>query len=297
MYKEVEFSVGGYTLRGRLYSASGSNARLDEATTEIPMIALHGWLDNCASFAFLAPKLVAANCRIIALDLPGHGRSDHRRGLGAYNIWQDIPEILDVAEQLGWQRFGLLGHSRGAMISCLLAALYPEKINYVGLIDGIVPLPIKAGEVLEQLRKAIDGAQSVKQRPRTWYENFEAAIKAREQGFIALVHEDAKVLAERGVQEEGGRYYWASDKKLLIPSELKFTDVQIKEMMGLLKLDVQLVIGSEGLVSDFAFVLDWLKEFPRVIVHRVQGGHHLHMSEAAAQVAAILIKALPTRAG
>jgi pimeloyl-ACP methyl ester carboxylesterase len=48
----------------------------------IPVIALHGWLDNANSFARLAPKL--EGLRILALDMAGHGHSDHRPPGSAY---------------------------------------------------------------------------------------------------------------------------------------------------------------------------------------------------------------------
>lgn len=40
-------------------------------------MALHGWLDNAMSFSQLAPLLSDAGCHVIAMDLPGHGNSEH----------------------------------------------------------------------------------------------------------------------------------------------------------------------------------------------------------------------------
>ncbi|MGK2915619.1 MAG: alpha/beta fold hydrolase, partial [Porticoccaceae bacterium] len=83
----------------------------------LPVLALHGWLDNCGSFAVLAPLLIGV--RLVALDLAGHGLSSHRSADATYNIWQDVGDVHAVAEQLGWENFALLGHSRGAMIATL----------------------------------------------------------------------------------------------------------------------------------------------------------------------------------
>lgn len=42
-----------------------------------PVLATHGWLDNAASMALLAPRLCEAlpALQIVSLDLPGHGLS------------------------------------------------------------------------------------------------------------------------------------------------------------------------------------------------------------------------------
>ena len=69
----------------------------------LPVIALHGWLDNAASFARLAPKL--DGLRIVALDFAGHGHSEHRPAGAGYTLWDYAYDVLQVAEQFGWRRF------------------------------------------------------------------------------------------------------------------------------------------------------------------------------------------------
>ena len=75
----------------------------------IPVIALHGWLDNSASFAVLGEKL--QSIRLIALDLAGHGHSDHRSGMADYSLLTDVADVIAVADELGLDTFGLLGHA------------------------------------------------------------------------------------------------------------------------------------------------------------------------------------------
>ena len=109
----------------------------------LPVIALHGWLDNANSFARLAPKL--EGLRIVALDMAGHGHSAHRPTGAGYALWDYVYDVLQVAEQLGWKRFALLGHSLGAIVSLVLAGALPERVTHLGLIDGVIP-PTATGE-------------------------------------------------------------------------------------------------------------------------------------------------------
>ena len=102
--KEREFSLPGITLAAREWGTPG----------QVPVIAVHGWLDNAGSFDLLAPLL--DGCHVLALDSAGHGHSSHRSPDASYNIWQEVGDLIDIADQMGWPRFSAIGHSRGAVL-------------------------------------------------------------------------------------------------------------------------------------------------------------------------------------
>ncbi len=97
LFEEVRLSLPHLEVAAHLYGPEDGK----------PVIALHGWLDNAATFSRLAPRL--QGLRIVALDLPGHGHSDHRPAGAGYNIWDYAHDVLQVAEQFGWQRFPCSG--------------------------------------------------------------------------------------------------------------------------------------------------------------------------------------------
>ena len=65
--EEVRLSLGHIELAAHLFGPADG----------LPVIALHGWLDNANSFSRLAPQL--KGLRIVALDLAGHGYSGTAR--------------------------------------------------------------------------------------------------------------------------------------------------------------------------------------------------------------------------
>ncbi len=147
-----------------------------------PVIALHGWLDNAASFSRLAPLLEGV--RIVALDLPGHGHSAHRPAGAAYNIWDYAHDVLQVAEQLGWQRFTLLGHSMGAIVSVLLAGAMPERVERLALIDGVIPYTGEADTAPQKLGESLRALLDVDERRKPVYTSFDEAVSARMKGLV-----------------------------------------------------------------------------------------------------------------
>jgi pimeloyl-ACP methyl ester carboxylesterase len=271
---EVTIDIGPMTLRGKRWGDQQG----------LPVIALHGWLDNCASFDFVAPML---NVDLLALDLAGQGQSDHRSGLAAYNIWQDVAEVIAVADHFGWKKFGLIGHSRGAMIATLIAGTFPERVSHLALIESFVPQPLPAEDAPGQLAAAVNVLLKLKKRRNT-YESFAAAVKAREHGMLKLCHQNALVLAKRGVeQDSAGLFYWNYDIKLNAPSELKFTETQLWAFVQRITIPIEVVVGEQGLMNDFEHFKPFVELTQNLTIHNLEGDHHLHMSKQCEPIAAI----------
>ena len=243
---------------------------------------MHGWLDNCASFDVLAPRL---NADVLCLDLAGHAGSGDRSHLGAYNIWLDIPEILAIADQLGWQSFELLGHSRGAAIAFLLAATFPQRVLALICLDGIFPLVALAEKAPEQLFHSINAVNKQLAKKRNAYASFERAVLARESGMFPLANIDAHMLAQRGVIVEGNEFFWRYDAKLKAPSEFRLTSDQLVAFADAIVCPLLLLLASDGILLNNTEALMLLENYSTWTVKTLEGGHHFHMHEQGETIA------------
>lgn len=275
--KHCEFDLGDIKIAAKRWGEPGG----------LPVIALHGWLDNCASFDFIAPLMPKLD--LLAIDLAGQGKSSHRPTLGAYNIWQDVVEVIAIANHLGWEKFAVLGHSRGAMIATLVAGTFPERVTHLATIESFIPQVVAAEDAASQLASAVESLLLMRGRPRNTYESFIKAVEAREKGLLRLCHEDALALAKRGVEQNSdGRFYWNYDVKLNAPSEVKFTIEQAQSFVNRIQVPITVILADKGLVGDFDYVLAILEETDNVTSYTLPGEHHLHMTQQHVSVAEIL---------
>lgn len=271
---ERQFPVNGMVLAGQEWGRPGAP----------PILALHGWLDNCASFAALAPDL--ENRHLIALDLAGHGRSGHRPGSAPYNIWEDVSDVFAVADLLGWRRFSLLGHSRGGIICMLAAGTFPERVSHLAVIEGLWPENHRCEDAPRQLARSILETRVLAEKPMSLYPDLERAIKARERGMFPLSHSAARALTERGLESVEGGYRWSSDQRLLAPSAMKLTEAHFRAFLDRCEAHFCMLLGREGIPKLFSHYRDALALFPeRLQLELLPGGHHLHMEEQSPLVA------------
>ncbi|NMY50635.1 alpha/beta fold hydrolase [Pseudomonas sp. WS 5011] len=242
----------------------------------VPVIALHGWLDNAASFARLAPLL--PGLRIVALDFAGHGHSDHRPPGGSYAIWDYAHDVLQVAEQFGWQRFSLLGHSMGAIVSVLLAGAMPERIARLALIDGLIPYTGEADTAPQKLGEALKAQLALAGKSKPVYAEFDRAVQARMRGVGAVSREAAELLAQRGLMPVPGGYTWRTDSRLTLPSPLRLTQAHALAFVRSLQCPAKLVMAQQGMLLAQPSMTQLVEDLP-IEVSQLPGGHHLHLDD------------------
>lgn len=251
-----------------------------------PVLALHGWLDNSASFEKLAPYLTGV--RLVAVDMAGHGQSCHRPGSAPYNIWEDVAEVIAIADQLGWQSFSLLGHSRGAIVSALVAGAFPNRIQKMALIEGIFPEPSASKDAPVQLARSIIESRTLANKPLRLFPDITTAIAARAKGMFPLSEEAAKLLTMRGIREVDNGYQWSTDQRLLAPSSFKLTRGQIDAFISAITAPTRLILATEGMPKYYPGFTDAARAYSHLDVIELEGGHHLHMENQVARVAELL---------
>jgi pimeloyl-ACP methyl ester carboxylesterase len=248
-----------------------------------PCLALHGWLDNAGSFNLLAPRLTG--CHIVALDAAGHGLSGDRSPDSAYNIWQDLGDLIEVADQLQWARFNLIGHSRGAAVAMLFASAFPERVERLVLIEGGLPIVGQAEDAPENLANALTKSRTLRHKAGRIFPSRAQAIEERANGFSKVNLDAASILAERSLREIEGGWQWHADQRLKSGSEIKLTRELTEAFVRGVQAPVLMCLAEQSPFRDHPVYVEMLDKFSRLELQRLPGGHHFHMEGAEADIA------------
>ncbi len=238
-----------------------------------PVLALHGWLDSSASFERLAPLL--HGCRVVAIDLPGHGLSQHRQPGQAYYFADGATVAFDIADSLGWSSFGLLGHSMGAGMAVLAAGACPDRIARVVLLDGLGPMTSKDDDAPRNLERHV--RMRNRNAERRVYRTLAEAEARLMQAMPPLSRQSARHLAARGTQAVPGGFCWRADPRLREPSPLRFNESQVRAFLRRISAPTLLVRPRGGFPFEPAAMAERLACVPQIEVLEVEGGHHVHL--------------------
>jgi pimeloyl-ACP methyl ester carboxylesterase len=250
-----------------------------------PVLCLHGWLDNAASFDALASLL--PDYYLVAPDLTGQGQSDRRSADATYQIWDDLPEVKGIVETLGWERFRLIGHSRGAVIASLFCSSYPECVQHLVMLDAVMPEPVPEAEFPQQMRRFLQDKGRLLSRENRVFDSFEAAAASREEQGIG--ERAARQLAERNLRACEGGYTWTTDPRLRGASAVKLTRGQVDAVLQALDMPTLLLLAEKGFGGRHQQLAEVAQQsIRRLQVESLPGGHHFHMEEGAAHAAELI---------
>lgn len=264
MAVELATTVG--TLRGLRWGKLGN----------IRVLALHGWLDNAASFTRLAPLLVDAD--LVAIDLPGHGCSDHRPQGARYHFIDYIPTVLDAMNELGWPSCLLIGHSLGAAIASFTAAVEPTRVRGLFLIDGLGPYSEKPHNAPGCLRRSIRKLLDSSVTPTTGYSGLDEMIEARcRAGRISKI--GAGLLVSRNAVQGERKFFWRTDPRLRLPTPQYLTEEQVLAFLRKVEVPTVLGIASKGLLQGQPQTKERVRAFSKIDIVELRGGHHVHLDD------------------
>jgi pimeloyl-ACP methyl ester carboxylesterase len=117
-------------------SPAGADIFVRSAGTGPAVVLIHGYAETSDSWAPLAAELVKTYT-VIVPDLRGIGRSS--RPAGGYDKKTQAADIRAVVTTLGFDRTFVVSHDIGIMVAYAYAALYPDKVERLVVMDA--PLP------------------------------------------------------------------------------------------------------------------------------------------------------------
>ena len=280
---DVAFETDGLTYRGLAWG-----------DTRQPLVfAIHGWLDNALSFAVLAPLLT--NYRVISIDLSGHGLSSHRSADANYHIWDDIPQLMAVIDQLGVSGAHIVGHSRGAAVAGMLAVALDERCLSLTMLDGMISRSFENDNGAELFRTSLAERTKYMARPPRIFESVEQFIDSRSR--YGFTRENAEVLVPRALRRVDEGWLLLSDPKLFGSSTIKMSEETSDSLYRAMNFPVAAITGERGFFTSdeaqqrIAGIANFAPNFHRLTV---PGPHHFHMEGEVESLASLLTRFFAT---
>ena len=176
-------------------AVDGANVSVTLGGSGPPVVLLHGYAETSRMWKPLA-KVLAPRFTVIAPDLPGIGDSSiPKTGL---DMKTSAERVHAAVRSLGFQKVRVVGHDIGLMVAYAYAAMYPQEVEKLALMDAFLP--------------GVGGWEAVYNNPGIWHFRFygatpEALVKGRERIFFEHFWNNFAAEKTRSIPEADRRAY------------------------------------------------------------------------------------------
>ena len=182
-----------------LHLSDGLSVRVIEAGAGAPLVLIHGVGMRAEAWG---PQIAALSesCRVIAVDMPGHGDSSPLPGdprLPDYVAW-----AARVVEALGLGPVALAGHSMGSLIAAGLAIERPDLVSRVALLNAVHRRNATARvAVLARADEIAAGKGEIDGPLGRWFEPQDVSIRAQVADWLRTAPQGGYAAAYRAFAE------------------------------------------------------------------------------------------------
>ena len=157
------------------------------------LLLLHGFTGAKEDFADWIDAFAARGFHVVAPDHRGHGASGQPAEESAYSLATFADDARRLVDELGWDRFALLGHSMGGMIAQHLALAVPERLSALVLMDttyrnveGIDPALVALATEVVRTEGVERLLELMNERDAPLATAADARVRAEREGYVAF---------------------------------------------------------------------------------------------------------------
>ena len=120
---------------GKFATVKGRKIYYEDTGKGVPLLLLHGFFGTCSQWKGFVPEFSKAY-RVIAIDLPGHGRSDYMDTTDVYSHKMATEYLIAFLDVLHIDSVYVMGTSTGGVLCLYMATLKPELTKKIIVIAG-----------------------------------------------------------------------------------------------------------------------------------------------------------------
>lgn len=226
-----------------------------------PIFFLHGAGGDVDAWAPVRDALLEKGFSSMAMDLRGHGYSDHPRSFSSHKRHHLVNDVLTVMEQEGIEKIILIGHCYGAVIATSFALTHGEKVASLAIISGTYRPPnYLRGKSLRTLASwAINVISLISPKPfRPGHSYYPPGKFHKDYELFGLF----KTIARNSL-----RSYLLTTKEIAL--------LDLEEELSRLKMPTLLLVGEKDSIFPPEISEAMHKKIPRSEMEIVPGANHV----------------------